>query len=151
MKFTMIKLTIATHFNEILGGVIALAVGILAPAIETLLFAGFMIFCDTVTGVWAAKCRGEEIHSNKMKRVLAKLLLYPMAITVASYCQRILPQVPFITGAGTLLIVIEGKSLLENLNDILGFDFLKIVKIFITEGRPGVLRFFADKDKTDVN
>lgn len=136
---------IAENMEKILLGLTALVAGIFVPIGEILMFTGFVILIDTITGIWAAKKRGEKIHSSKMKRVLSKLILYPLAIILASWSERILPGIPFIKGAALLLVSVEGKSVLENLGDILGYNLLKMAKIYIMEGKKGLINFKTKK------
>ena len=140
------KKFISENLEKIATIVASLTAGILLPVVEILLFTGFVLVVDTITGIWAAKSRGERIHSSKMKRVLSKLLLYPAVIIVASWAEKILPGIPFIDGAAVILISVEGKSILENVSDILGYDFLKLLKAYISDGRKGLLEFKNKKD-----
>ena len=141
------KQFLAENGTNITSGIVALVAGIFFPAIEVLAFAGFMIFSDTVTGIWAALSRGEKLQSNRMKRVLAKLIIYPMAIVIASFSERLIPGIPFINGSAVLLITIEGKSILENATDILGFDFMGVIKAYVTDGKSGVIKFLKENKK----
>ena len=140
------KKFISENLEKIATIVASLTAGILLPVAEILLFTGFVLVMDTFTGIWAAKKRGERIHSSKMKRVLSKLLLYPAIIIIASWAEKILPAIPFIDGAAVILIAVEGKSILENASDILGYDLLKVIKAYISDGKEGVLNFKNNKD-----
>jgi len=139
---------VAEHLKQLIIAALSLFSGIVLPVVEVLAFAGFMILCDTATGIWAAKRRKELIRSNKLKRVCSKLIVYPLAIIIASWAERILPEIPFIKGAATLLIVIEGKSVLENFNDVLGYNFLKIVQLLITDGRQAAIEYKIKQNDT---
>jgi phage-related holin len=141
------KKFIAENVEKIMTIVASLVAGIFIPVVEILLFTGFVLVTDTITGIWAAKSRGERIHSSKMKRVLSKLLLYPAVIIIASWAEKILPAIPFIDGAAVILISVEGKSILENVSDILGYNILKLVKAYISDGGKGVLEFKNKKDE----
>lgn len=145
------KIAAANNIDKISTYLFALLSGIFMPIIEMLLFCGFMILIDTMTGIWAASKRGEVISSKKMKNAIPKMIIYPLALIVASWAERILPGIPFVKGSATLLIVIEGKSLLENANDILGYNLLKLVKLYIVGGKDAVLKHKMDKnDEKDV-
>lgn len=120
---------------------------VILPAIETIAFAGFMIFVDTVTGIMAAVCRGEKINSTKLKRVVSKLIVYPLAVLMGSFAEYLLPAIPFLKASATLLIVVEGTSVLENINDILGFNLFQMVKIWITEGKDAMVKYRMEKVK----
>lgn len=144
------KTQVAINLETIATYIFTLISGIFIPIFGVLLFTGFVIAFDTVTGIWAASKRGEKISSKKMKNAIPKIILYSLAIIFSSWAELLLPGIPFIKGAATLLIVIEGKSLLENANDILGYDLLKLVKLYIVEGKDAVLKYKENNDKKDV-
>lgn len=123
----------------------SLMTGILIPVIEVLLFTGFVIFLDTLTGIWAAQVRGEELNSKKAKGVISKLVIYPLVIILASFAERLIPEIPFIKGGAVLLIAVEGTSILENMRDILGQDLLKIIRVYIMDGKKGVADMLKNK------
>jgi phage-related holin len=120
------------------------------PIASMLLFTGFMIFFDAVTGIWASKRRGEVISSEKMKRSVYKVIIYPLAFIISSWAELILPSIPFIKGASTILIAIEGKSVLENFNDILGYNISEMVKVFITNGKSAMLKFKITEQNSNL-
>lgn len=120
---------------------------VIMPAIETITFAGFMIFIDTVTGIMAASNRGEKVSSTKLKRVVSKLIVYPLAVLMGSFAEYLLPAIPFLKASATLLIVVEGTSVLENINDILGFNLFQMVKIWITDGKDAMVKYRMEKIK----
>jgi phage-related holin len=128
------------NLNKIILMIIYFFVGIFIPIKGLLYFTGFMIFVDTFTGIWAAKCRGEEITSKKLKGVLPKIIIYPLAIIIASWCEFLAPEIPFIKGATFMLIMIEGKSFLENCSDILGYDVIKLLRNYIINGKKSFLK-----------
>ena len=70
--------------------------------------------------------------------------MYPFAIILAHLCERFLTEIPFVKGVTFLLIVVEGKSLDENMKDILGFSFFKYIKAFLIDGKKGL---FKEMDK----
>ena len=139
-KFMQQKMWLAENFEKIMVAMFAFFASLACPVGEIMFFAGFMVFVDTFTGIWAAKMRGDKITSRKLGRVVSKLVLYPIAIIVAAWCEKLQPGVPFVESATTLLIVVEGKSMIENLTDILGYNFLRIIKGIITDGYKSAMK-----------
>lgn len=91
----------------------------------------FFIIVDTITGIWAAYNRSEKIHSSKMSPVIAKIIAYLIAITVAFVFDNevILSDDLWITrGTVFLLSSIEVKSIFENLAEVTGIEFWKRLK-----------------------
>ena len=117
----------------------AIILAFLAPVASLLYFTGFVIFADTITGIWASHRKGEKITSQKLKGILPKILLYPLIIVVAHWSETLIPEIPFVKGATFLLIVLEGKSIEENVSEILGISLFKYIKILVTKGRKGLL------------
>lgn len=139
-KTMQAKMWISEHLEKIVVAMFAFFASLTCPISEIMFFAGFMVFIDTFTGIWAAICRGDKITSRKLGRVVSKLVLYPTAIIVAAWCEKLQPGVPFVKSATTLLIVVEGKSMIENLSDILGYNFLRIIKSIITDGYKSAMK-----------
>ncbi len=92
-----------------------------SPALPLLGSIGFFIFADLITGILAAKKRGEEITSKKARNTIPKGLGYMIAIMVGHVF-----EVHFVQGlevmkiVAGLIAVIEIKSLDENIKIITG-------------------------------
>ena len=91
--------------------------------IATLILVGF----DFITGIWAAKKRGEPISSAGLRRTVTKLLVFEIALVLAFVTEvymidNILPLVKIV---GALVAVSELRSCLENLGSISGTDIFK--------------------------
>ena len=43
----------------------------------------FLIFADTITGIWASLKNNQYLTSRRAGRIISKLVLYPLAIIVA--------------------------------------------------------------------
>lgn len=99
---------------------------IFAPIQSLLLTTGVMILADLITGVIAAKKRGESINSADLRRSLTKLLVYEAALMLAFLVEHYMSDVlPFVKMASAMISVVELKSIYENLNDISGQQLLK--------------------------
>lgn len=102
---------------------------VLAPIKAILLVTGFLIFSDLVSGVIAARKRGEIISSSGLRRTITKILVYNLAVIsgflVETYMiSELLPVSKLISG---VIALVELKSILENLNNINGTDIFKTV------------------------
>lgn len=97
-----------------------------SPAFPLMLAIGFFLVADFVTGMMAAKKRGEILTSKKMRPTITKGIGYMIAILVAHVFQK-----NFLSGIEVLKIVsgliafIEVKSLDENFRDITGKSLFK--------------------------
>jgi len=92
---------------------------------ESLFALGFLIMIDTFTGVWASiKKNGiKSITSRRAGRIIAKVILYPLAIIVAKVAENFLaPDIPWIKVTTGILATVEVKSIFEKISIILGFN-----------------------------
>lgn len=106
-------------------------VAVLAPIQAVLLSVGFLIIADLVTGVWAARKRGEPITSAALRRTISKMLIYQLCIISGHLVEHNLMNdaVPVTKLIASVIGLVELKSLLENANGILGVDiFRELVK-----------------------
>lgn len=96
-----------------------------------LLAVGMMVFADLVTGIRAAKKRGESIESGPLRRTVEKLVYYFLAIILSEVMMRaffndILPDKVSITYVTASFIgLVELKSNFENISVITGLDIWK--------------------------
>lgn len=100
---------------------------VLAPIKPLIIVVGFLVLADTITGVWAAKKRKEQLTSARLRDFLTKLFIYQLCIIAgfsmeAYIIDHLLPVAKLIAGA---VAVVEIKSLAENANSILGVDIFK--------------------------
>lgn len=119
-------------------------IGLISPIKSLLLFTGFVIALDLITGLWASKKRQIPITSRRLERTWSKLIVYPLGIIFGHWAEMLVPEIPFVKGATLLLIIIEGKSLEENFGYILGQPLSKYLRQLITKGARS---FFEDKEK----
>jgi hypothetical protein len=100
---------------------------VLAPIKAVLITVGILIFVDLVTGIVAAKKRGEKIKSAAMRRTISKVLIYQTAVITGFLLETylldgVLPVSKLVAG---VIGLVEFKSVLENSNIILGEDIFK--------------------------
>lgn len=102
---------------------------VFAPIKGILLVTGFLIVADLISGVLAAKKRGESITSAGLRRSLTKIFVYNLAVISGFLVEQymlssIFPISKLISG---LIALVELKSILENLNIVNGSDIFKTV------------------------
>lgn len=101
---------------------------IFAPIHSLLLTTGVMIFADLVTGVMAAKKRGESITSAALRRSITKIFVYEAALMLAFLAERYMDAaLPFVKMASGMISLTEIKSIYENLNEISGNQLLRVL------------------------
>ncbi len=115
--------------NWLLGITLSL-IAVFAPIKPLLLSVGFLLFADTVSGVLAARKRGEKISSSKFRTTIVKALVYNLCIMSGFAMENFIlegamPVAKIIAGA---IGVCELKSLLENANEITGMDVFQEIK-----------------------
>lgn len=94
-----------------------------------MLAVGFMIIADLVTGVWRAVKAGEHISSSGFRRTVTKTAAYELAIVTAFVMEHFLldGSLPVIKIVASLIAMTEGKSIMENLSEITGVNFMKVL------------------------
>lgn len=100
--------------------------GVFAPIQSLLLTTGVMIMADLVTGVMAARKRGEKITSGGFRRTLVKIFVYELALMLAFLAEKYMSDLlPFVKIASSMISLVELTSIYENLNSISGMNLLK--------------------------
>lgn len=84
---------------------------------------------DLITGIIAAKKRGEPLTSAGLARTVVKIAVYQVATLCAFLAQKylILDVMPICTLVTSLIGLTELKSVLENLDSISGGSFFKVI------------------------
>lgn len=102
---------------------------ILAPIKTLIISCVVIIVADMVTGIMAAKKRGEQIQSAEMRRSLSKLVVYQVAIISAFVLETYMLEglLPVTKVVGGVIGMVEFKSILENVSVIAGKDIVKMV------------------------
>ena len=112
-----------------LNGLLMSSVAFLMPIKMVIITAGVLIFADLITGIFAAKKRGEKISSSGLSRTVAKLAVYQTVIVTGFMLQVNLLNnlIPVVNLVGGVIGMVEFKSIIENANTILGTDLFKEV------------------------
>jgi phage-related holin len=104
----------------------------LLPIRDYLFFMSFLILADTVSGILAARKRGERIRSRGFRRAVEKFVVYFLSI-LAGYGMEIcfgqtglewMPKIPFTVMVALSVIGTEFLSLRENVFDFANVDIL---------------------------
>ena len=113
--------------KEIAVGLLISTVAVLAPIKMVLLVTGILIFADLISGIIAAKKRGEEISSAGLRRTITKVAIYNAAIILGFLAETYMLDgfLPISKIASSLIALVECKSLYENLDEIRGGNLFK--------------------------
>lgn len=100
---------------------------VFAPIKAIIIVTGVLIFADTITGIIAAKKRGEVISSAGLRRSVTKSAVYLTAVCMGFLVEHymmdnIMPISKIVAG---LISAVELKSILENLDSINGNPIFK--------------------------
>lgn len=100
----------------------------LAPAGPLLGLVGVLLMADTVTGILAARAKGEALTSRRLSRLVWKALAYQCAIISGLALEGIVPGVlPLAKLCATAIAVVEAKSLAENVKAVTGVDLSSVI------------------------
>jgi membrane glycosyltransferase len=100
---------------------------VFAPIKTVLLTVAVLIAFDFITGIWAAKKRGDKITSAAMRRTVSKLLVYQLCVISGYLLEKnlldsVVPVTKLIAG---VIGIVETKSILENSQIITGMNIFK--------------------------
>lgn len=110
-----------------LEGLLITLVAVFAPIKVALITILLLITADCITGILAARKRGEPITSAKLRNTLSKFLIYFTAMMLGFLTEVYLldNSIPISKFVGGICGITECKSLMENLNTISGTDIFK--------------------------
>ena len=115
--------------KDALGYILATVVSVLAPIHAVIITVGILILFDSITGVLAARKRGEKIKSSGLRRTVSKAIVYQIAVISAFLVQKYLisDTVPVSKIVSGIIGVVELTSIFENLNTVYGANIFKKV------------------------
>lgn len=95
---------------------------VFAPIRAAVLVAGVLITLDFVLGIAAALKLKEPITSKRMSDTVGKLIAYESTVCIAFLMQHYMmgDLLPVVNVACTYLAIVEGTSVLENLETLTG-------------------------------
>ena len=105
-------------------------IGVLAPIHAIMAVAGTLIVADAVTGIWAAKKRGEKITSAALRRTVSKMVIYQLVVITGFLTETFMLEgaLPISKVAASAIALTELLSIVENANQILETDIFDKVK-----------------------
>lgn len=120
-----------TMKDKVVAGLLSIA-GIFAPIQAMILITVLLIVSDLITGLWAAKKRGEwkslnDIKSAGLRRSFTKLFVYEVGICLSFLVETYMIKgfIPLSNLAAGYISIVEMKSILENLDMINGSPIFK--------------------------
>lgn len=113
--------------KDYLTGTLISTLAVFAPIKAVILVTGILIFADLITGIWAAKKKGQKITSAGLRRTISKVLIYHTAILLGFLVEVYMLEgfIPISKIAAGLIGIVELTSVLENLNTINGNPIFK--------------------------
>ena len=113
--------------KDYISGLLISTLAVFAPIKAVLLVTGVLIFADLITGIMAAKKKGQKITSAGLRRTVTKLAIYNTAIMIGFLVETYMLGgfIPISKIASGLIGVVESASLYENLNVLHGDDIFK--------------------------
>ncbi len=88
----------------------------------------FLIFVDLISGVAAARKRGEPITSAGFRRSISKLIVYELALALGFLAETyMLQSMPITKMISSLISLTELKSIFENIDTTSGGGLLKTI------------------------
>lgn len=112
------------YFAAILGW----AMSVILPIKDFLVLTTALVILDLITGVAAAKKRGERIRSRALMKTTIKLLLYYCAILATHGVQGVFAEpIPLTYITAFTIAITELKSLLENVDSGTGAKLAKMI------------------------
>jgi len=133
MNALLQKLLLAPSWKAAFYLIVGSVLQFFAPISDFILVIGLLMLADLITGIQAAQKRGEAITSNGFRRTAVKILIYALLIVI---CEKI--KLTFFAdldlkvsyGVSLFIVMIELKSLSENIHTITGIDIWEKIKTF---------------------
>lgn len=116
-------------------------IGVFAPVHMVMFAVGFLITVDLITGIWAAKIKGQKITSAALRRTATKICIYQLVVMSGFLAEVYLVDklFPISKIAASIIGITEMLSILENAEVIHGEPiFSKLIK-----------KLGSDNDKKD--
>lgn len=113
--------------KSFLSNLLVSALAALAPIKPVMITVGILIISDLITGIWAARKRGEPITSAALGRTVSKMVVYQTAVVTGFLLQKYLlaDAMPIVNIVGGIIGMVEFKSFVENANAIVDGDIMK--------------------------
>ena len=136
MKHTMTKLL--TTLEALIGGAIGSILWFIVPVAPFFWLAIGLVVADTITGVIAAKKRGEKINSRGMSRLVSKIVVYMLSILCCHGVEGVLKIDGYVTYVAVGAIAsTELMSVLENTRKVSGANIGEVIRGLLPGGKKG--------------
>lgn len=99
----------------------------LMPIGDFIILISILLIADFITGVMAAKKRGEKITSKGWRRTAVKIWIYAMAIVLTQYLKVTFIKdwdINLARSVALFIVTIEAKSIDENFEELTGISLL---------------------------
>ena len=104
---------------------IAAIVNEIVPIGGFLITTLLLVVADTITGIQAARKRGESINSKGLRRTVEKFIMYAIAILCANRVElQYFPDFPLVFGVAAYIGMTELYSNLENIGVVNNIDLI---------------------------
>jgi phage-related holin len=115
--------------KDILSNLALATLLVFLPIKATLTVVMVLVLVDLVTGILAARKRGEKITSSGLKRTVIKLLVYESVVMLGFLTEQYLTGdiVPVVKILGGLVGLTELKSVLENAEELTGIPLIQVI------------------------
>lgn len=117
--------------------VIAAFAAFMSPLVPTLVFVGFLVACDFVTGLAKASKKG-SVSSAKMIAKFYDSIGYFIGIIVAAFTEQYFGDaIPMVKAVVAIIALTELQSLRENIKELTGTDILQpLINILKKKSNP---------------
>jgi phage-related holin len=128
------KLLLAPNWKSIAFLIFGSLAQFFAPIADFISVIALLMTADLITGIQAAQKRKEPITSNGIRRTVVKIVVYALVIIV---CEKIKltffhdVDIKFSYGVALFIVLIELKSLSENIKTITGIDIWEKIKTLL--------------------
>lgn len=121
-------LKMVTTLEAFLGGAIGYVLWFVTPIAPFFGLAIGLVIADTITGIIAAKKRGEKINSRGMSRLVSKIVVYMLSILCCHGVEKVLKIDGYVTYMAIGAIAsTELMSVLENTGKVTGANVAEII------------------------
>ena len=112
----------------------------LLPVASFLTFTVVLVICDLITGVMAAHKRKEKIHSKGIRRTIAKIMVYFIAILLSEGLMKVyaLPYINATYAVSIIISIAEFKSVIENVEIISNINIWSTLKKLFTKTKMNI-------------
>lgn len=117
-----------TTLEALLGGAIGSVLWFVMPIAPFFWLAVGLVIADTITGIIAAKKRGEKINSRGMSRLISKIVVYMLSILCCHGVEEVLKIDGYVTYIAVgAIATTELMSVLENTGKVTGANVAGVV------------------------